>query len=288
MNPILSFFVSVSFLFCFSPKLTYAVVYPYIDGLIGMVQYYKVRTGESLHEIARRYGLGYNSIVDANPGVSPFAPPSGAIITLPTAWILPEVPHYRGIIVNLPEMQCYYFSSPGGLVIFPIGIGDQGQDTPTGLFSITEILPNPAWYVPMSIRKERPELPRIVPPGPDNPLGSHALRLSVKNIFIHGTDKPWGVGRRSTHGCLRLYPEDMLKLVSMVSAGTSVTIVDQPIKAIRDKGRVLVEVHRYQEIDYLEKGEQLLRRKGLIDEVDMKKLKQALKEKSGLPVDVSK
>ncbi|HEY3307366.1 MAG TPA: L,D-transpeptidase family protein [Desulfuromonadaceae bacterium] len=287
-NLILTFFVSVIILVCFDPKLTDAVLYPFTDGLIGLVQYYKVRPGESLHEIARRFDLGYNSIVDANPEISPFAPPSGAIITLPTAWILPDVPQYQGIIINLPEMQSYYFPTSGDLFIFPIGIGDQGKDTPTGSFSIIEKISNPAWYVPVSIRRERPELPKIVPPGPDNPLGSHALRLSVKNIFIHGTDKPWGVGRRSTHGCLRLYPEDMLKLVNMITARTPVTIVDQPIKAVKDKGRILVEVHRYKQVDYLEKAGQILRKKGLSGEVDMNKLKRAVKEKSGMPVDVSK
>lgn len=286
---ILIFSLSMLFLLCIGAKQLNAVLYPHTHGILGIVQYYEVKAGDSLHEIARKFDLGYNAIVDANPEINPFAPPLGAVIILPTASILPDVPQYQGLIINLPEMQSYYFNDSGSTIMtFPIGIGDQGMDTPTGVFKIIEKIANPAWYVPASIRKERPDLPKILPPGPDNPIGSHALRLSIKNIFIHGTDKPWGIGRRSTHGCLRLYPEDMLKLFPLVKDGTPVIIVDQPVKAIKVGGRVLFEVHRYKKVNYQQQAEQVLKKKKLQKDVDMKKMKQALKEKRGIPVDISK
>jgi len=113
----------------------------------------------------------------------------------------------------------------------PIGIGDQGKETPVGTFTIIEKIIKPAWYVPESIRKEEPDLPAVVPPGPDNPMGSHALRLSNPTLLIHGTNRPWGIGMRSSHGCIRLYQEDISVLFGMVKRGTPVTIVDQPVKA---------------------------------------------------------
>jgi L,D-transpeptidase ErfK/SrfK len=263
---------------------------PYADDIISANQHYTVNENESLLEIARKFDLGTNEIVNANPGVDAFIPEYGSIIRIPTIWILPDVPTTSGIVINLPEFRLYVFSSdnPGTVITFPIGVGDLGKDTPVGTFTIIEKIINPAWVVPESIRKEKPELPKVVPPGPDNPMGTHALRLSLGTVLIHGTDRPWGIGLRSSHGCLRLYPEDIVRLFKIVNLGTRVTIVNQPVKvAVKDE-KVFVEVHKYEYKDYQGQTIKLLREKKLLAKVDMTKLSRALKEMNGLPVDITR
>ncbi len=153
-----------------------------------------------------------------------------------------------------------------------------------------EKIVNPAWYVPASIRKEHPELPPVVPAGPDNPMGTHALRLSLPSVLIHGTDRPFAVGRKASHGCLRLYPEDIPKLFKMVKPGTPVTIVRQPIKIGLNGSRVYMEVHKDDTIKpeaYYKRAIDLLTKKHLLDKVASVKFFRALKDMSGVPVDIS-
>ncbi len=266
-----------------------AAEYRTTSALIGAVQRYRVKENESLLEIARSFDLGYGDMVAANPDVDPFIPTPGTEVVVPTAWILPDVPVRAGIVINLPEMRLYFFPSPRSrtVLVFPLGIGDAGKDTPVGTYTVIEKIVDPSWYVPESIRLEKPELPKIVPPGPDNPLGSHALRLSERTILIHGTNKPWGIGMRSSHGCLRLYPEDIVQLFPLVDVGTRVTIVNQPVKAAMVGERVFVEVHDYEGVDYQQEADGVLTARHLWDRVDDVKLDQALEEKSGVPVDVT-
>ncbi|MEQ8204339.1 MAG: L,D-transpeptidase family protein, partial [Smithellaceae bacterium] len=201
--------------------------------LVGAVGTYTVKEGESLIEIARKFDLGYNAIIQANPGIDPFVPGDGISVTVPSRWILPSVETQTGIVINLSEFRLYYFFGKADarfVQTFPVGIGSVGHETPLGVFKIIEKTANPAWYVPKSIQLENPALPKVVPPGPDNPLGTHALRLSNPSILLHGTNRPFAVGRMDSHGCLRLYPEDIPILFMLVSKGTAVTIVRQPIK----------------------------------------------------------
>ena len=248
---------------------------------------------ESLIELARKFDIGYNAIADANPGLDPFAPGAGTTAIVPLSWIIPDVPVYNGIVINISELRLYYFFSRGGkpnVVTFPIGIGDEGKDTPLGSFRIVEKISNPAWHVPASIRKEKPELPLVVPPGPNNPLGSHALRLSIPSILIHGTNKPWGVGRKVSHGCIRLYPEDIPKLFSVVPKDTPVTIVSQPVKIGVTKGKVFIEQYEDDSIDSearLKMAIALLAKKHLLGKISSVKLLNALNDKRGLPVEIS-
>ncbi|MCM0082604.1 L,D-transpeptidase family protein [Geomonas sp. Red32] len=249
---------------------------------------------DSLLEIARAHDLGYNEITSANPGVDPFVPDPGTKITLPTRWILPETPAEQGIVVNLADMRLYLFPGHRGksVTTFPIGIGDEGWDTPLGTYSIIEKIEKPAWHVPASIRAQKPELPAVVPPGPDNPLGSHALRLSIGTVLIHGTDRPYGIGMRVSHGCMHLYPEDITALFRRVPVGTRVTIVDQPVKVAFSGGRVLVEVHedvrQAPGRDLEREVRSLLEKKGVTAMVDQEKLKQALAARSGVVTDVTR
>ncbi len=259
----------------------------------GKVRRYTVRDGESLYELARKYHTGYNKIIAANPGVDPYVPGRGTKLIIPTAWFLPDATPARGIVINISEMRLYYFFRMKGVTMvraYPIGIGDEGADTPIGSFRVIEKILHPAWHVPASIRKERPELPPVVPPGPDNPMGDYALRLSLGTVLIHGTDVPWGIGRRVSHGCIRLYPEDIKELYHLVPINTPVTIIRQPVKVGKSHGAVYVEVNEdpvQKHYDYRGIAMGLLKRKGLISLVAMDKVDKAIKEKKGFPVDVS-
>jgi L,D-transpeptidase ErfK/SrfK len=203
------------------------------------------------------------------------------------------VESYDGIVINISELRLYYFTRKGSsrfVRIFPIGTGSEGHDTPPGKYRVVQKIVKPAWHVPESIRKEKPEMPKMVSPGPDNPLGSHALRLPSNSILIHGTNRPWGVGMRVSHGCIRLYPEDISRFFPLVPAGTKVTIVRQPVKVGQREGRVYAEVHNDEfnkDSDYLAVAQTLLSKKGLLKYVSTEKLYRAIDEKRGLPIDIS-
>lgn len=272
-----------------------AEVYSYGEGytVIGDVRYHIVEDGDSLIEIARRYGLGYNGIADANPELDPFVPGDEADVILPLSWILPDVEPNPGIVINISEMRLYFFHGRGKSKLvstFPIGIGSEGTETPTGNFTVIQKMVKPSWYPPASIRKEQPDLPQVVPPGPDNPLGSHALRLSLGTVLIHGTNRPFAVGRKASHGCIRMYPEDIPELYAMVPKGARVTIIRQPVKVgIRDK-KIYIEVHNdeiLKSFDFSKEAVQLLTKKGLLKQVNTHKLYRAIQEKLGFPVEIS-
>lgn len=258
--------------------------------VIGTMKSYVVKESDSLIELARKYGLGYNEIADANEKLDPFIPEFGAIVRIPTFWILPNLPREQGIVINLSELRLYYFPYQDAKFVFtfPIGIGDEGNETPLGTFTIIEKRVNPIWYVPKSIQEERPDMPSQVPPGPDNPLGTHALRLSIGPVLIHGTNKPWGTGRRVSHGCIRLYPEDIPELYRLVPIGTKVVILRQPVKLGLKNGRIYLEVHRGESIDYYQEAIKLLEGRKLLPRIDRVKLAQVLREKTGVPEDISR
>jgi L,D-transpeptidase ErfK/SrfK len=237
--------------------------------------------------VARKFDIGFNAIVSANPRVDPWVPATGSRIVIPTFWILPETLSSR-VVINIPELRLYYLSPKGSVRTFPLGIGEQGRETPVGKYTIVEKMVRPLWHVPDSIRRENPKLPRIVPPGPENPLGSHALRLSGQGLLIHGTNRPWGIGRRSSHGCLRLYPEDIVKLYSLVKPGTAVTILNQPVKACRIGNRIFLEAHRPMSGNVsMSQAMHLLADMNILGRCDFNKIKRVLDEMLGIPIDVT-
>lgn len=219
--------------------------------LVGELSHYTTRSPDSLAGLARRFDLGYVELRAANPGVDPWLPGAGTRLTLPTAHILPDTPR-RGIVVNLPEQRLYFFATRAVLTV-PVGIGRKGRETPLGATAVVAKRPNPAWTPPQSIRLEKPWLPAVVAPGPNNPLGRFALDLAWPGYVIHGTNRPLGIGRRVSHGCIRLYPEDIAELYARTAVGTPVTVVDQPIKLGRRDGALYLEAHPAQaELDRLE------------------------------------
>lgn len=271
---------------CNSP--VFAASVGYYGPILGKLNYYRIDPGDTLIEIARRSDVGYNAIVAANPGVDPFIPPAGTTITLPTAWIPPKPSTRPSIVVNLPEYRLYFFDAGRSDVLtFPLGIGDEGTDTPVGRYTVIQKIVNPFWTVPPSIRSKNSRLPRVVPPGPHNPLGTHALRLSKSDILIHGTNRPWGIGRRSSHGCIRLYPEDITRLFGSVPKGARVEIVNHPLKVAVEGKKVFVEVHHYEAGVTVGRAMRLLLQAGALQRTDFAKLTWAVAEKRGVPVDVT-
>ncbi len=205
--------------------------------LVGVVSEVVARYEDTLSDLARAHGVGFDEIALANPGVDPWLPGEGTAVVLPTRFLLPRAPR-EGIVINLPELRLYYYPPNDGdearVITFPISIGRMDWNTPLGRAQVVSKVTDPSWYPPESIREEHAAenriLPRIVPPGPDNPLGRHAMRLSLPGYLIHGTNRPAGVGMRVTHGCIRMYPEDIAALFKMIPVGTSVRIVNQPYK----------------------------------------------------------
>jgi len=213
------------------------------NDIIGGNEYYRVKEGETLLEIARLHDLGFIELVSANPGMDPWIPEADRTILLPSQHILPDAPR-RGIVINRPELRLYYFGDgSGAAVTYPIGVGRQGRETPLGSTSIVTKRENPTWTPPPSIRAERPELPATVPPGPENPLGLFAMNLGWRNYVIHGTNKPYGIGRRVSSGCIRLYPEDIERLFETVEIGMPVMVVDQAAKLGWSEGELYMEIH---------------------------------------------
>lgn len=258
--------------------------------IIGFKETYTIQDSETLIEIARVYDIGYNEITAANNGIDPWLPKKGTEIVIPTRWLLPDILN-KGIVINLAEMRLYYFfNAMGGkyLKTFPIGIGTEGFDTPIGTYKVTAKVKGPVWRIPVSIRDEYPELPDFVPPGPDNPLGKYWIELS-DGYGIHGTNRPFGIGRRVSHGCIRLYPEDIKVLFKFARTGTKVKIVDEPVKTGIYNDRVYVEIHRSDKNDeeLLQIAMDKLSRKPLKDKVNMRSLLHEIKSASGLPAVIS-
>ena len=196
----------------------------------GEMKTYTIGEEDTLLDIARHFSLGYVELRAANPDVDPWAPMPGETMVIPSMRLLPRAKQ-EGILVNLGEMRLYYFKEAGKPPLsYPLGIGREGLGTPTGETRILRKADGPVWRPTERMRKEKTWLPVSVPPGAANPLGTHALYLGFPQILIHGSNKPWGIGRRVSSGCMRMYPEDIIKMFNMTPIGTKVTIVNQPIK----------------------------------------------------------
>lgn len=266
--------------------------------MIGEIVYHSALHEDTLVDLALRYNVGYTELRAANPGIDPWLPGAGTRIVVPTAHLLPDGPR-EGVVVNLADQRLYFFGPGGGAVAsVPVGIGSAGWDTPVGATRIVRKRERPYWYVPASIRAEDPDLPAVVPPGPNNPLGAFALNLGWPAYVIHGTNKPYGVGRRVSHGCVRLYPRDIAWLFGKVEIGTPVRVVDQPMKLAWVGDELMLEVHPSQaQADRVEAGERpepdppaeyryriVEKAAGQAAELDWRRIAAVVRERSGLPV----
>jgi len=218
------------------PAATHRFEIDATDDVVGQVQVTIASKEDTLSDIARRFDVGYEEIVRANPNIDPWLPKEGSEVVVPTQFVLPFAQRV-GLVVNIAAMRVYYFPTMKKgekqvVYTYPIGIGKVGWSTPEGKTKVTAKEKDPVWRPTASIRKEHAEngdpLPAVVPAGPDNPLGKFKFTLGWPTYLIHGTNKPYGVGLRSSHGCIRLYPEDIEQLYGLVSTGTPVTVVNQP------------------------------------------------------------
>jgi L,D-transpeptidase ErfK/SrfK len=217
------------------------------DGLVGEPVALKVTYEDRFSTLAMKYDLGFEELRHANPDVDPWIPGEGARVVLPTQFMLPPGPR-EGIVINLPEYRLFYFPKGKGTVMtFPIGIGRTGFQTPAATTKVVAKITNPSWYPTKAHREEHAEmgdvLPTVVPPGPDNPLGDLAIQLTLPGYFLHGTNKPFGVGQRVSHGCVRLYPVDIHSLSDAVPIGMQVRIIDAPVKVAWHDGVLWMEAH---------------------------------------------
>ena len=219
--------------------------------VIGALATVTARHDDTLVDIARSHGLGYQDIVRANPDVDVWLPGEGTEVRLPTRYVLPAVPR-EGLVLNLAEYRMYYYpkagpGEPAYVYTYPISIGRMDWETPLGQTKITAMAKNPAWYPPQSVRDEHAAdgdpLPRVVPPGPDNPLGTRALRLGIPGYLIHGTNRPAGVGMRVSHGCIRMFPEDIEFVFDHVRVNVPVRIINAPVKIGWDGEELVAEIH---------------------------------------------
>lgn len=220
---------------------------PQGDDVVGQIQVVQAQYKDTFAELGELYNLGYTEMVAANPGVDPWLPGEGTDIVLPTRFILPPGPR-DGIVINLAEYRLYYFPNGENVVhTYPLGIGREGWSSPIAITKITAKTPNPAWYPPQSIRDEHAAdgdpLPKIVPPGPDNPLGPFKFNLGLPGYLIHGSNKQFGIGTRVSHGCFRMLNSDLLHLAGIVGVGTKVRIINEPYKFGMREGKLYLEVH---------------------------------------------
>ncbi len=257
--------------------------------IVGTKRDHIIQPKETLLDIARNFNLGFWELKSLYRELDSWVPPEGLKLKIPATWVLPKTRH-EGIVINVPEMRLYLFIKSIQMVkTYPVGIGVLDGKTPFGTFHVTAKLENPTWYIPPSLQKKHGRV--SVPPGPENPLGTHWIALSLNGYGIHGTDFPWGVGRLVSQGCIRLYPEDIENLYPFVRIGMPVEIIYEPIKFGFRHNRISVEVHEdiYHRIpDLIRYGFAQLKEEGLEDRVNLRKFTMALVERTGIPTDITR
>ncbi|HXC50735.1 MAG TPA: L,D-transpeptidase family protein [Candidatus Limnocylindrales bacterium] len=262
--------------------------------LIGTATSLVPRQGETFLEIGEQFDLGYNEVIAANRNSDPWIPKREEPLVIPSRWLVPDAPR-DGLVLNIPEMRLYYFRDHGSRVItVPVGLGREDWKTPQGSFRVRGKTVNPTWVIPETIRKERIQengfSEHSIPGGsPDNPLGKYRLELTLPTYGLHGSNKEWGVGMLVSHGCLRLYNEDIATLFPMIEVGTAGAFVYQPVKVGKHNGRVLVEVHDdiygFEPALY-KTAMQLIAKRGWSAEVDPELLEATIEARTGVPTDV--
>ncbi|MFW0079316.1 MAG: L,D-transpeptidase family protein [Coxiella endosymbiont of Haemaphysalis japonica] len=272
------------------------------NDLFGHIQFATVQNGDTFASIPKRYDVGYYELLETNPEINLDHPIPGTVLIIPTQYLLPHVPQ-NGIVINLAAMRLFYF--PKGkdyFYTFPVGIGKFNWSTPLGKLHIIQKIKNPIWIVPDSIFRYRQEqgdpVPKVVPSGPENPLGYYALRLSEPTYLIHGTNDPGSVGRRSSAGCIHLYPNDIKTLFNMVNINTPVLIINQPYMAGWSEGKLYIEAHlplEEQRKKLLANTSEIVTRlvnslsktDETVYQIDWQKADEIVKEHIGVPTSVS-
>ncbi len=296
-------FIYFIVMICVLPVLAGNAYAAYDKPYIGDVIEYKALHEDTFVHLARDYNLGFTEMRAANPYVDPWLPGEGTELLLPTRHLLPDTTR-SGIVINLPEMRLYaYVNGDKAPSTFPIGVGREGLNTPVGKTKVVRKKEGPTWTPTPRMRREDPELEAYYPPGPDNPLGTHALYLGWPTYAIHGTNKPFGIGRRISSGCIRMYPENITRLYEMIPVGTKVEVVNQPIKLAWIGDRLYLEAHPdLEQAIQMEEYGQVSAPK--LSEADLKRIikvagaheeklrwpaiRMAIKERKGYPIEIAR
>jgi L,D-transpeptidase ErfK/SrfK len=260
---------------------------PGLRPVLGRIENALIETDQTLLDVAYQHRLGYEPVARLNPGVDPWIPEPGTIVRLPTRFVLPDADE-EGLVVNIPEMRLFDYTGDKEPQVFSVAIGDEADPSILGEFRVGKKREDPTWHVPESIRAESPELPKQVPPGPDNPLGSRWMTIGRTSYGIHGTNARWSIGREATHGCLRLYEDEVQRLYDRIPEGTRIQIVYQPFKWGLEGDRIYFEAHPDlygQRPDRLAAFE-LPRALGLLGAIDLELAWRTLDEALGVPVAV--
>ena len=263
------------------------------EDIVGEVVTITAAYEDTFAKLAQRYSVGFQEIQDANPGLDPWLPGEGSPVRLPLAFVLPGGER-DGIVINLAEYRLYYFppaatAEERKVVTYPIGIGRTDYPTPQTVTTVVRTIKDPWWTPGANARREYKDqgidLPKVVPPGPDNPMGKFSMQLAIPSYFIHGTNKPLGVGQRASLGCIRLYPDDIEALVKVVPYGTKVRIIDQPNKIGRYHGDLYLESHAYPDAERSLTGvvKEVIRISENVSAVDWKLAESIAREATGIP-----
>jgi L,D-transpeptidase ErfK/SrfK len=266
---------------------------------VGEIATYKAAEDDTMLTIGERENLGYVELRSANPAMDPWRPGSGTFMILPKMHLLPDAPR-KGIVVNLSEMRLYYYNKNGNIQSYPIGVGREGFSTPMGTTTVVSKTKDPTWRPTDRMLREDPTLKPFYGPGPDNPLGNYALYLGWPQYRLHGTNKPWGIGRRVSSGCIRMYNTAAEDLFRTVPVGTPVAVVRQPIKfawigdmlylEAHPDGALADQVERAGGSDYKVPSDifaNLSRAAGKArDRIDWQRVREALKDRRGYPVPI--
>lgn len=274
---------------------------PKQEDVVGAVEQQLTKKDDTLLDIAVDHDLGYLEIVAANPGIDPWVPSPGTEVILPKARVLPSVPR-QGIVINMPERRLYYYERGYLVYDFPVGIGRDDLETPFGRTTVVRKKEAPDWRPTAQARRSDPTLPAVVPAGPDNPLGSHALYLGWANYLIHGTNRIYAIGRRASRGCIRLYPDDIAKLYATVPVGTPVAVINQPYKLGWQGGELFLEAHPTVQQGRAMEEKQTLKPSNVADvrplvesragdatsRIDWAAVETAVREHRGVPVQITR
>ncbi len=215
---------------------------PPSEDLVGRLAFHTALAEDTFVDLAPALGVGYLEFLAANQAVDPWVPPAGSRLVVPGAHLVPSAPR-DGIVVNTGDLRLYFFAPGEAPRSYPIGIAKEGYATPVGTTKVVRKKENPTWYPGPTARRDDPALASAVPPGPDNRLGAYALYLGWPAYLIHGTNEPRGVGRHSSRGCIRLYPDHIAELFALAPIGTKVRVVQEPVKLGWIAGELYLEVH---------------------------------------------
>ena len=260
--------------------------------LIGKENLYIVKRGDTINKISNRYGVSSSKILQSNNINNPDILKPGQSIRLSTKKIVPKK-IYNGLIINLPEYTVYHFYNGVLLDTYSIAIGKTSWRTPRGRFFIDNKALNPTWRVPPKMSKKyiKKYTTKVIPPGPDNPLGKYWIGLSIPHIGIHSTTEPGSIGYARSHGCMRMSTEEAEKLYRHLDIGTQGEIIYEPVKIAQKNGNIFIEVHEdiyNMSGDLYKTAISKLKKNKVLSFVDLERVKKAVDEKSATPVSVVK